>query len=157
MNQSENIETAYPGLFKDLLNRRVPQLVGFYLAGSWGILQFLDWIVGRYLLSPLLVDLALTVIGALLPTIIVLAYCHGSPGKNKWNRSEKVIIPLNLLLTVILVFTLFNHKNLDSIARRVAVTDETGKKIEKLVPKSNSIKELSVFYFQNLTGDKKFD
>ncbi len=157
MNQVENNNKTYPGLFKDLLNRRVPQLVGFYLAGSWGILQFFDWIVGRYLLSPLLVDLALTIIGALLPSIFILAYCHGSPGKNKWHKAEKFLVPLNLLITVILVFTLFNHKNLDSIARRVAVTDESGKIIEKVVPKSSSIKELAIFDIENLTGDKKLD
>lgn len=157
MDQSENRNIPYPGFFKDLLNRRVPQLVGFYIAGSWGVLQFLDWIVGRYLLSPLLVDMALTIIGALLPSIIILAYCHGSPGKNMWQRSEKILIPINLVLTVILVFTLFNHKNLDSIARRVAVTDESGEMIEKIVPKSGLIKELAVFYFKNLSEKKNLD
>ena len=157
MSQTESEVVPYPGLFKDLLNRRVPQLVGFYLAGSWGILQFFDWIVGRYLLSPLLVDMALTIIGALLPSILILAYCHGSPGKDKWQRIEKIAIPVNLVLTFVLVFSLFSHKNLDSIARRVAVTDETGKKIEKVVPKTGLVKELAVFDLKNLSGDKGSD
>ena len=157
MTQTENKAIPYPGLFKDLKNRRVPQLVGFYLAGSWGILQFFDWIVGRYLLSPLLVDMALTIIGALLPSIIILAYCHGSPGKNKWVKTEKIFIPLNIALTFILVFSLFNHKNLDTIARRVAIADETGKIIKKVVPKTGLVRELVAFDFENLSGDKELD
>ncbi len=145
------------GFFKDLLNRRVPQIVGFYLGGGWGIIQFMEWIVGRYLLSPLLVDLALTIVIALLPSIVIVAYCHGRPGKNRWRTTEKVFIPVNLILACVLVFLLFQHKDLDSIASRVKVTDESGKEIEKVVPKQSSIKELALFYFDNRSNDKELN
>lgn len=140
------------GLFRDLLDRRVPQITGIYLGGSWGVLQFLDWIVKRYLLSPLLVDLALTVLASLLPTIVIIAYFHGSPGKNRWRKTEKIFIPVNMVLMIILVFTLFGNKNLSSVARRVSVTDETGKKVENVVPRKGVVKDMAIFYFDNRSG-----
>lgn len=157
MIQSDDNNTQYPGLFKDLLNRRVLQITGFYLGGSWGVLQFLDWIVERYLLSPLLVDLALTIVASLLPSIAIMAYFHGSPGKNKWKKTEKVFIPVNLFLTVVIILTLFGNKNLSSIGSRVSVTDESGRKIEKVVPKKGVVKELAIFFFDNRSGKKNGD
>ncbi|MFC2155338.1 tetratricopeptide repeat protein [Acidobacteriota bacterium] len=157
MTNSANTITPSTGFFSNLLNRRVPQIVGFYLGGSWGILQFFIWIVERYLLSPRLVELAMTILGSLLPSIVVLAYCHGAPGKNRWHKSEKIFIPINLLLTVLLVFTLFSHKSFDSITRRVAVTDETGKEIKKVVPKTGSIKNMTAFYIENQSEDKSLN
>lgn len=43
-------------MIRQLLDRRVPQFVGLYLVGSWGFLEFLDWAVSRYFLSPALID-----------------------------------------------------------------------------------------------------
>ena len=67
--------------FKNLLNRRIPQIAGIYLGVGWGIIQFIDWIVNRYLLSPHLVDLAFVILISFVPSIIVMAYFHGMPGR----------------------------------------------------------------------------
>ena len=32
-------------ILKDLLSRRVPHILGGYLAASWIILEFMDWLV----------------------------------------------------------------------------------------------------------------
>ncbi len=42
---------------KDLLARRVPHILGGYLAASWIILEFMDWLVRRYPISPNLVEI----------------------------------------------------------------------------------------------------
>ena len=157
MTPSDGETIQRRGLFRDLLDRRVPQIIGLYLGGSWGVLQFLDWIVHRYLLSPLLVDLALTILASLLPTIVTIAYFHGSPGKNIWKRKEKILIPINLVATVILVFILFGNQDLSSVARRVSVTDEAGKTIENVIPKKDMVKDLAIFYFDNRSGRKEAD
>ena len=61
-------------LFKDLLSRRVPQILGGYLAASWIILEFMDWLTGRYPISPHLVDFCLVTLAAMIPTIFLLSY-----------------------------------------------------------------------------------
>jgi len=37
---------------RKLLHRRVPQIVGAYFAGGWIVLEFTDWAVSQYTLSP---------------------------------------------------------------------------------------------------------
>ncbi len=42
-------------IVKDLLSRRVPQILGIYLAISWGIVEFVGFLVDRFPVSPHLV------------------------------------------------------------------------------------------------------
>ena len=48
MNNTE----SHQSLSQDLMDRRVPHILGFYFAAGWGILQFVDWSANRYILSP---------------------------------------------------------------------------------------------------------
>ena len=68
-------------LLQKLLHRRVPQIVGLYMAGSWGFVQFVDWAVNQYALSPDLVNFAVALLLLFLPTVAWLAWRHGAPGR----------------------------------------------------------------------------
>ena len=81
--------------FKDLLSRRVPHILGGYLAGSWIIFEFVQWMVGHYTISPHLEEFCLIALASLIPTVFLLAYFHGKPGRDKWTRGEKSGIPTN--------------------------------------------------------------
>jgi TolB-like protein len=85
---------------QDLFKRRVPQILGVYLAAGWGILEFVDWLVGRYGFSPNLTDLSLTAWACMIPTVFLVAYFHGEAGSQGWTRVEKIGIPINLLAAV---------------------------------------------------------
>ncbi len=144
-------------MFKGLMDRRVPHIMGFYLAGSWAILQFIDWLVNRYFLSPYLTDIAFVMLLSLIPTAVLLAYFHGDPGKNKWTKVEKIGIPLNLIFTTVLLFAFFQGKDLGAAATNVTVEDEDGKKIERVIPKSEFRKKVALFFFQNQSNDPSLD
>ena len=62
--------------FKGLVRRRVPQIIGIYLGVSWGIIQFVEWLVNRYMFSPYLTDLAIVLLLSLIPSSIIIAYYH---------------------------------------------------------------------------------
>jgi TolB-like protein/Tfp pilus assembly protein PilF len=64
----------------ELLHRRVPQIVGVYLAAGWGILEFTDWAVGRFGASSRWIVGVLIVWLGLLPAVIVVAWKFGRPG-----------------------------------------------------------------------------
>ena len=32
----------------EIMRRRLPQIVGLYLVGSWGFVEFVDWAVEQY-------------------------------------------------------------------------------------------------------------
>ena len=138
---------------KDLLNRRFPQFLGIYLAGSWAVVQFVDWLVNRYMLSPHLVDLSFVSIISLIPTVSILAYFHGRPGKDDWTRIEKIGIPINLFATLFLLFIMFSPRDLGAITKTVLVEDADGNQIERIIPKNEFRKKVAIFYFENETND----
>ena len=140
-----------------LKNRRVPQIFFIYLAASWTVLQFTDWVVNRYTLSPYLTDLCLTILLAMIPSILIVAYFHGAPGRNQWHRAEIMGIPVNVLIVFVLVYGLFSGKDLGSTQEKVAVSDETGALVEKLVPKSQFRKKIALFFMENRSGNPEHD
>ncbi len=145
------------GLLKNLFNRRVPQIVGVYLAVGWGVLEFTDWLVNRYILSPHLTDLGLVVWAAMIPTVLMLAYFHGAPGADRWTRFEKIGIPINLALAAVLVVVMFGGKDLGAATTAVAVETEEGDTIKRVVPKAAFRKSLAVYYFDNESSDTTLD
>lgn len=143
--------------FKNLLNRRVPQIAGIYLGIGWGIIQFIDWIVNRYLLSPHLVDLTFVILISLVPSIIIMSYFHGMPGRNRWRSLEKICIPFNILISVLLVMFIFKGTDFGRISQKVTMQDETGQTIQRDIPKSEYLKKIALFYFDNTSGDSALD
>ncbi len=131
------------------MDRRVPQTLLIYLAAAWTILQFTDWMVNRYALSSHLTDLCLTVLLAMIPSILIVAYFHGLPGRNQWHRIELFSVPVNILVVLALVYFLFAGKELGSTQRKIQVNDETGAVVEKVVVKSQFRKKVAIFFFEN--------
>lgn len=61
------------------------------------MLEFQDWLVGRYGLSPAIADISLAVWIGMIPTVLMLAYLHGEKGGQPWSRVEKIGIPANVV------------------------------------------------------------
>ena len=138
------------------MGRRVPHILGFYLAAGWGVLQFVDWCVNRYILSPHLVDFTLTFILSLIPSILVIAYFHGAPGKDGWTKVEKIGIPINILTSILILFIFFSAEDLGAATETVLIENEDGEKIERVIPKADFRKNLAIFYLKNNISDPNF-
>jgi len=152
--EEQKIETKQPStsklkrnttLFAELISRRVPQFIGVYGAVAWTIIQFVDWIIDRYHYSPYLVDLALAVMISMIPSILILAYFHGAPGKDKWTKVEKIGIPINIIASVLLIMILFYPKDLGAITTIIEFKDENGKISQKIIPKAEFRKNLLIY------------
>ena len=139
--------------FKDLLQRRVPQILGIYFAGHLGIIIFMEWLVHRYPVSPYLPGFCLVALFSIIPTILLLAYFHGKSGHYQWGRAEKIGIPVNLLVSAVLLFVLFQGKDLGATTKTVSYTDEEGQMIERVIPKNEFRKNIVIFFFENETDD----
>jgi serine/threonine-protein kinase len=149
--------TPNVSLFKDLWRRRVLQIVGIYLIAVKAIEEFVKWLVARFLLSPNLPDFSLAVLLSLIPTVLILAYFHGARGRYKWVKAEKIIIPLNLLVSAALLFFLFYGRDLGAATKTVIYINEEGLTIERSIPKSEFRKKVALCYFDNETGDPELD
>ncbi len=147
-----------PGfILRDLWNRNVIQLLAGYLAASWVLKQAVAAIVGRYLLSPYLVDLAWVLLLSFLPTVALLAYFHGKRSSGRWTRVERIGLPANVVLAGILVFLLFKGKDLGATTEQVTVEDERGQTIVRNVARSEFRKDIVIFFFENRSGDPTLD
>jgi len=144
-------------ILKNLLERRVPQILGVYLGGSIATVQFVDWLVNRYVLSPHLTNFSLVILVSMIPTILIMAYLHGKPGRDKWTKVEKIGIPVNLLFTIVLLILIFYGKDLGAATKTVTVTDEEGKQIQRVIPKSEFRRSVAIFNFDNHSGNSELD
>jgi len=142
------------GIGKEVFRRRIPQVVGLYLAAGWAVLEFTDWLVNRYLLSPHLIDFALLAWGLMIPTVLVLAWFHGAPGRDEWTRVEKYGIPANLAAAALILIAVFGGKDLGATTTSVTVQDaDTGETVERTIPKTEFRKSLVAYPFDNISGD----
>jgi hypothetical protein len=130
---------------KYLLQRRVPHILGGYLVAGWIIVEFMDWLVKQYHISPHLVTFFLVALAAMIPTVLLLAFFHGESGRDQWTRVEKIGIPSNLLATIFLLIFFFHGRDLGATTTTVNLIDEQGKQIERLIPKSEFRKKLALF------------
>jgi tetratricopeptide (TPR) repeat protein len=144
-------------MLKELLARRVPQIVGGYLAAGWLVLEFTDWAVNRYLLSSHLTDFIVAGWLLLLPAVFMLAWFHGKPGRDRWSRAEQVGIALNLLVAAGVLFGLFRGTDLGAATTTVVVEDEEGNTFERVIPKTEFRKSILVFPFDNESDVREFD
>jgi len=84
-------------LINEILNRRIPQIVGSYLFAGSSLILFIDWLVARYGFPEHYVTLALFGIISIIPSVVILAYFHGAPGKDEWTKIEKIGVPINIV------------------------------------------------------------
>jgi len=141
------------GVVKDLLERRVPQYLAAYLAGSWILVEFFAFLEERFLLSPHLTNLVLFLLLLMLPSVAMFTYFHGRRGPDQWRRAEKVFIPLNVLVTIGVLFALFAGRDLGAMTTTVRVAGPDGEAVERAVPKSEFRKGLVFFPLAADEGD----
>jgi len=136
-------------LLQELRERRVFQFTISYIVGGFGLIQFLEFLEGRMELSPNLVNLIGLALVLLLPSVIMLAWGLGRPGRDTLGRTGKLAVPANFLVAAVLLFILFQGKELGAVTRTIEVENENGEIIERVVPRSEYRRRLVIFYLEN--------
>lgn len=144
-------------LIKNLWQRRFPQIIFIYLGCCWTILEFISWIIDHYALSPNLADFGFITLISMLPTVALLAFFHGKPGRDKWTRTEKIGIPMNVIFTAVLLVMIFSGKELGSATTEIMIRNGTGQTVNRQLPKSQFRKRLAIFYFDNTEQNPALD
>jgi len=141
----------------ELRDRRILPAVGVYVAGVWVAVEIIDRLVERYLLSPYVSDIVFWGLYSLIPAVMLIAWTHGRPGKDKSTRLEKVGIPINLIATIGLLITVFGDKNFDLAATQITVNNELGQQETHYIPSETFRRRMAVFFWKNESGNPQLD
>jgi len=141
----------------ELKERRVLPAIGVYVGGCWVVVEILDRLVQRYLLSPYITDIVFWGLYSLIPAVLLVAWSYGRPGKDKATRAQKVGVPINLIATLGLLITVFGGKDLGATAKVLTVANEEGQTETHYVPSENYRRRMAVFFFCNDSGDPQLD
>ena len=141
----------------EMRDRRILPAVGVYVASSWVLIEILDRLVDRYLLSPYFTDIVFWGLYSLIPAVMMVAWTHGRPGKDKATRLEKVGVPINLIATIGLLITVFGDKDLDLTATKITVDNELGQQETHYIPSETFRRRMVVFFWDNESGDPELD
>jgi tetratricopeptide (TPR) repeat protein/TolB-like protein len=144
-------------IIHEIKNRRILPAVGVYAGGCWVLIEILDRLVERYLLSPYITDIAFWGLYSLIPAVILVAWSHGRPGKDKSTTLEKVGVPINIIATLGLLLTAFGGKELGATANMITVANEEGVQETHYVPSESFRRRMAVFFFENASGDPGLD
>ncbi len=134
-------------LTRDLVRRRVPHILAIYAGASWALVEFTAFATDEFLLSPLWTRLVLLTLLLLLPSVLMLAWFHGKPGRDRDSlaRTEKIGIPANAVLCAVALSMLFDVEDLGSATTSVTFVNEDGEMEERESPKAAFRKRTALF------------
>lgn len=141
----------------ELRVRRILPAVGVYVASVWVLIEILDRLVDRYLLSPYLTDIVFWGLYSLIPAVMLVAWTHGRPGKDKATRLEKVGVPINVIATMGLLLTVFGGADLNLAAKQITVNNEFGEQETHFIPSETYRRRMAVFFWTNESGNPELD
>ena len=149
--------SSEPTLFDKLIKRRVFPIVGMYVAATWLVIELGDWITERFALPANLTSYVFIAMVVMLPAVALVAYNHGAPGRDRWTRTERVFVPVNVLVAAATVY-LFNP-GLDASAavETLEIADETGQIRTFEVARQGYHQEVIGYFWENLSPDDETD
>lgn len=136
-----------PSFGSELLARRVPQILGLYLGGATSAVLFVEFLVGRYALSPYLVDALLLALVLAVPAVAVLAYAHGAPGAQRWTRRQMLAVAANGVVGMGVLAAAFWGKPLGATTETVSIETAEGEVIQRQVAQAAFRRRLVVADF----------
>ncbi len=135
------------GLAKNLFERRVPHVLAIYAGASWGFVEVVNFLVDEFLLSPHWTRVALLTVLLLFPSVLLLAWFHGRQGRDEVPLLEKIGIPANLAVALVVLVLVFGGRDLGAATTSVTVETEDGETLERVIPKAEFRKRTAIFPF----------
>ena len=89
---------------KTLMERRILQILGSYFIAGTSLIFFIQYLVDKYQFPSHYPTLSLFALIGILPSVLMIAYFHGAPGKDEWTKVERIGIPINVLFIAGILF-----------------------------------------------------
>ncbi len=139
--------TTQRGFFAELLHRRVPQILGLYIGGVWVAIEIGGWLGEQFTIPERLPAYLFVFLVLLVPSVALIAWGHGAPGKDRTTKFEMVFVPLNVVIALAAVFAVppqAPEQDIEFVAQPAAA--------EAKDPQAQSVRVLA-FSFRNETAE----
>ncbi|MCF6300917.1 MAG: tetratricopeptide repeat protein [Proteobacteria bacterium] len=148
--------TDKKNFFDKLINRRVPHVIGMYIAAVWLAVEIADWMSSRFAVSEQISSYVFVGMLVFLPSIVMITWGHGRPGKDSWSKTEITLIPLNILIAAFVVNLVVKPMAVATEMRSV-VDVSSGSTMMFEVPKEGYNQTVLSLFWENETNDKSLD
>ena len=154
--------------FNEIIIRRIPQIIGMYIAAVWLAVEIAEWMSERFAVFDTFSTYVFVGMLTFLPSVILLAWGHGRPGKDRWAKKEIIWLPLNFILVFFVVKNVVVPKQEIDIAqipsppKVVNIVDpqtfsKQSNKVFDEVDKSVNHQTVISFFWENESEDKSLD
>jgi tetratricopeptide (TPR) repeat protein len=126
------------------------------VGAAWLIVEMGEWVTDQMGLPAGWLVYVFIVMAIMLPSVILLAWNHGQPGRDRWTRGEKIGLPANALIAAGVVAALTVGSDDPGAPETVyagsavverTLIDETGEEQTFAVAREGFHKRLGVFFF----------
>lgn len=132
---------------QQLWDRGQAQLITGYFAGVWGLIEFIEWLLKRYQISPYWTDVLLVFFLSLIPSLLLYAWNSKRINQGEIKLLEKITFPGNLVISFLLVYILFKGTDLGATTQTASFSNEEGVEEFSTIIKPEFRKKLAVFNF----------
>lgn len=132
---------------------RVLQFLAAYLVAAWTFLQFVDWILIRYSISPYWVDMLLWLFIGIIPSLLIYLYHQDRINKKVLKLREKIIFPLNAILLAIVLYFSFGNSDLGATTKEISYENALGELETKVITKEEFRVGIPIFNFESTSKD----
>ncbi len=143
-------------IFKLKSWQEVLKILTAYLVACWTFLQFVDWILNRYDISPYWVDILLWFFVGIIPSILIYLFHRDRINNKILKLREKIIFPTNFVLLLIGLYISFGSSDLGSTTKEVTYTDELGNLETQTITKEEFRIGIQVFNFKQKEKDSAY-
>ncbi|NNC51252.1 MAG: hypothetical protein HKO01_12040 [Flaviramulus sp.] len=132
---------------------KVLQFFAAYLVAAWTFLQFIDWALNRYNISPHWVDILLWIFIGITPSLMIYLYNQERINNRVLRLREKIIFPTNIILIMVVTYFGFGNNDLGATTKSINYTTEQGEKVSTLITKEEFRTSFPIFNFKPKTKD----
>lgn len=152
------METKQKTFIQELFARRIPQIIGMYIAAVWLAVEIGDWVSERFSISDQLSSFIFIGMLTLLPSVILLSWGHGKPGKDRWTKSQFILIPLNIAFSLFAISYLIKPVTAaSSPLTLMSMYDEAGKPVAYETVKKGFHQPILMSFWDNKSGQSTLD
>ena len=126
------------------------QFFAGYLVAAWTFLQFVDWLLNRYNLSPNWVDFLLWTFIGIIPSLLIYLYHRERINKGIIKLKEKILIPVNIILLAFILFIAFGNTDLGATTKKVTFENSIGNLETKTFTKEEFRTGIPIYDFKQI-------